>query len=66
MNDYWHALNILEAREALQQLEVSAYPHMKKGGQQKIEAKLKKAAYPAQGHISVQELQERLKRLAGG
>ena len=66
VNQYWHALNILEAREGLQQLEIFSYPHLKPEGQRKLEAKLKKAAYPAQGYISVEELQERLKNLAGG
>lgn len=49
---YWKAITAIEARELLNQIEVTSFSDMKKGDRKKLLSSLKKQAYP-------QELREK-------
>lgn len=45
-HQYWLAITALEARDMLQQMKVSAYPHTKKEDQTNLHKSLISQAYP--------------------
>ncbi len=45
-HQYWLAITTIEAREMLQQIKISAYPHTKTGDQSSLHKSLSDQAYP--------------------
>jgi len=68
---YWKAITPIEAQKALIDFEVSSYPHLVKGGKEKLLKKYNELAYQTikseQEVVSIQELANRMAlKLKGG
>lgn len=61
-DEYWRAINVIEAREALLALKISLAPHMKKEGREKFEDNLNREAYPKKSYLNLDELKAQLAR----
>ena len=44
---YWEAINVLQARERLLDLNIADYPKMTKDGRKKLHRDLRKRAFPS-------------------
>lgn len=67
---YWLAIDVLEARETILNMRISAYPHMKKSSAQKFEREMQRMAFPklkSEGPaLSIREAAQRLGRILSG
>lgn len=67
--DYWQAVTILQAQEALIQMKIADYPNMKKADRQKLHKELHKKAYPKNGDgkkLTTEELYKRVRAAMNG
>ena len=64
--DYWRAISVIEAREALLALEITTTPHLRKDRAQAVEQRLQKAAYPAKAHVSKEHIMGLLAKMGKG
>ena len=58
--EYFEAIPVIDARERVEMLQVSAYPHLDESNRAKLFEKVKIKAYPPE-EISTKQLFERLK-----
>lgn len=45
--EYYSAINVLEGQEALIEMNIADYPHLKKDGRSKLYKEIRKEAYPS-------------------
>jgi hypothetical protein len=60
---YWRAMTVIEAREALLQMEITSVPHMNKDSARKTESRLKKAAFPKKQYMDPAHLKQLMAQL---
>lgn len=58
---YWKAINVIEAQNAMIQLQLESYPHADKKSRAKILKAFQKEATPFKEPISILEFAKRLK-----
>lgn len=68
--DYWHAITMIEAQEALIQMRIADYPHLKKRDREKMHRSMHDVAYPRNRdsvkRITTDELAKRVRMALNG
>lgn len=64
---YWKAINVIEARERLVDMNIADYPKMKNEGRKKFYRQMRKQAYPIhlQKTMDFEEFGKRLEAMNG-